>query len=60
MGSTSYTDKDKIELVMKSNSERIVKEFQKNDCLDIEIKWEKHQEIQLSLQFEHQGQLIQL
>jgi hypothetical protein len=25
------------------------REFQKNDALDVEISWEKHQEVQLKL-----------
>lgn len=55
-GHASYTDKDKIELMLKNEDEKIVHEFQKNDSLDIEIKWQKHQEVQLSIVIEnHKG-----
>ena len=48
-GNTTYSDKGKVELVIEAGEERILRDFQKNDSLDIEIKSEKHQEVQLSL-----------
>ena len=38
-GNTYYSDKDRIELTFYDGRERIVREFQKNDSLDIEIEW---------------------
>jgi hypothetical protein len=34
-GNTSYTEKDRVELVMGTGKDKIVREFQKNDSLDI-------------------------
>lgn len=38
---------------MKNGQDVIVKEFQKNDSIDIEMGWEIHQEVQLTLIIQH-------
>jgi hypothetical protein len=47
-------------MVLWRDGEKIGYEFQKNDSLDVEIKWEKHQEVQLSIVMEHKGHPIKL
>jgi hypothetical protein len=59
-GHASYTDRGKVEMVLWRDGEKIGYEFQKNDSLDVEIKWEKHQEVQLSIVMEHKGHPIKL
>ena len=59
-GNASYTEKDRIELVMRGKGEKIVREFQRNDSLDVEIQWEKHQEIQMSIVIDHKGESIKI
>lgn len=60
-GHATYTDKDKIQLMLKHQGEKIVRQFQKNDSLDIEIKWQKHQEVQLSIVIEdEEGEPIRI
>lgn len=38
----------------------MVKEFQKNDSIDVEMSWEIHQEVQLSLIIEHGSQEVRI
>ena len=59
-GNTTYSDKGKVKLVIETDDDNILREYQKNDSLDIEIRSEKHQEVELSLMIEHNGQLLKL
>lgn len=38
----------------------LVKEFQKNDSIDVEMSWEIHQEVHLSLIIEHDNQELRI
>lgn len=46
---TSYLDKDIIEVTLQARDSKIIKEFHKNDSIDIEIYSEIHQEVKLNL-----------
>jgi len=48
-GEASYIDKDKIEYIGTFGDETITKVFEKYECLDVEMNWEIHHEVQLNL-----------